>query len=430
MTRSLKFTLILMLFCATPAFSQSQEASLTDALKSGRSAISVKDYTLVGPGADVLRAATADAQFVLLGEDHGIAQIPQFAGALCAELAPRGFHNMAIETGPILTPEIERFARDPDGLSKLADFEKRYPAGIAFYNWREEFSLLQQCEKSGAPAAMHLWGLDQELMGAPSYVLDLLVRGATTPETRAAAERLLEENRQDYAVSAKSGDPSELFLMKAPQAELDQFLALLKNQSGPMAHHNISLMESLLKSRDIYQKFMSASGYASNRERAELMKSNFVRDYSEAERRDGVAPRVFFKFGGNHMYRGLNPLHSSELGNYVAELAEGRGQKSVHIFILGVKGKELQFAGIGKPSGEAPVDLAGDPDSGFKYFKPLFDNMLADSWTLYDLRVLRDHFGKYGKVDPELERTIFGYEFVVLIPDPTPSHDLAAPGRN
>ncbi len=430
MTGSLKLTLLLTLLCATPAFSQSQEASLTDALKSGRSAISVKDYTLAGPGADVLRAATTDAQFVLLGEDHGIAQIPQFAGALCAELAPRGFHTMAVETGPIVTPEIERFARDPDGLSKLTDFEKRYPAGIAFYNWREEFSLLQQCEKSGVPSGMRLWGLDQELMGAPSYVLDLLVRSATSPETRAAAEKLLDENRRDFETALKTGDFGDLFLMKAPQGELDQFLALLKTQSGPNALHNISLMESLLKSRDIYQKFMSASGYVSNRERAELMKSYFVRDYSEAERRDGVAPKVFFKFGGNHMYRGLNPLHSSELGNYVAELAEGRGQKSVHIFILGVKGKELHFTGIGKPSGEAPIDLAGDPDSDFKYFKPLFDNMLADSWTLYDLRVLREHFGKYGKVDPELERTIFGYDFVVLIPDPKPSHDLSSPGQN
>jgi hypothetical protein len=33
-------------------------------------------------------------------------------------------------------------------------------------------------------------------------------------------------------------------------------------------------------------------------------------------------------------------------------------------------------------------------------------------------------FGKLGKLDPELERLIFGYDFVVLIPDPKASHAL------
>jgi hypothetical protein len=174
---------------------------------------------------------------------------------------------------------------------------------------------------------------------------------------------------------------------------------------------------------------MGDAGYKSNRQRARLMKTNFAQVYSEAERRDSAPPKVFFKFGAFHMSRGLNILHSSEIGNYVAELAEGRGQKSVHILIVGVKGKQLRFAGIGKPSAAAPLDLAGDPDSNFLFFKPLFDNMVAGSWTLYDLRVLRDHFGRYGKIDPALERTVFGYDFVVLIPDPSPTHDLSAPGR-
>ncbi|MGB9466329.1 MAG: hypothetical protein WBR10_14565, partial [Candidatus Acidiferrum sp.] len=128
--------------------------------------------------------------------------------------------------------------------------------------------------------------------------------------------------------------------------------------------------------------------------------------------------------GAYHMFRGMNPLHSSELGNLIGETAEANQLKSVHILIVGVKGEQLHFAGIGKPAEAGPLDLAGDKDSSFLFFKPLFDAQVEDSWTLYDLRALRDGFSKYGKMDPELERVIFAYDFVVLIPDPKASHSI------
>ena len=108
----------------------------------------------------------------------------------------------------------------------------------------------------------------------------------------------------------------------------------------------------------------------------------------------------------------------------VAELAAWEGTKSVHIMILGVKGTQLAFAGIGKPGVEAPLDLKSDPRGDFNFLAPMFDNMLPGSWTMYDLRGLRPHFGAYGKLDTELERVIFGYDFLVLVPDPAASHGM------
>jgi hypothetical protein len=40
------------------------------------------------------------------------------------------------------------------------------------------------------------------------------------------------------------------------------------------------------------------------------------------------------------------------------------------------------------------------------------------------MRALRDKFSDYGKINPEFERIIFGYDFVVLVPDPKASHDV------
>jgi hypothetical protein len=128
------------------------------------------------------------------------------------------------------------------------------------------------------------------------------------------------------------------------------------------------------------------------------------------------------------MGRGLNDLHSSEVGDYVSELAEGRGQKSVHIMIFGVKGTQSAFAGIGKPYAQVPLDLAGDLHSPLRYAKPLYENMLDKTWTLFNTRSLRDKFNSYSGVDPGLERMIFAYDYIILMPDPAASHPLVASG--
>src|SRR5580658_7790612 len=399
--------------------SRAQNAEFTEILKKNRGAISVQDGKLAGPSAEVLRAALADAQFVALGEDHGIRQIPEFAAALCAELAPHGFHHMGLEIGTYVAPEVEKMARSAVGAKQLALFEKRYPETIAFYNWQEEFRMLEKCESAAAPSHMTIWGLDQEFMGATGFLADKILATNPGPEAKTAIETLLKETNEARAAATKSSSPGDLFMMAAKQEELDHLRDLLKKQGKPEAQ---KLFDAFLVSREIYQKNMSGDYYESNRQRALLMKKNFSEPFAASTQSNGVLPKVFFKFGAYHMFRGINPLHSSELGNLIGEAAEANQFKSVHVLIAGVKGEQLHFAGIGKPAEAAPVDLAGDKDSPFLFFKPLFDVLVENSWTLYDLRALRDGFSKYGRIDPELERVIFGYDFVVFIPDPKASH--------
>jgi hypothetical protein len=398
-----------------------QNAEFVEALKKNRGVINVQDGKLAGPSAEVFRTALAEAQFVALGEDHGIQQVPEFAAALCAELAPHGFHYMGLEIGTYVAPELEKMARSADGAKQFAEFEKRYPETIAFYNWQEEFAMLQKCESAASPGHMTLWGLDQEYMGATGFLTDRILMTKPGPEATAAVETLLKENNEAHAAAVKSGSPGDLFMMTAKQKELDHVRDLLKKQAKPEAQ---KLFDTFLVSREIYQENMTGDYYKSNRQRALLMKKNFSEPFAASSQSNGVLPKVFFKFGAYHMFRGINPLHSSELGNLISEAAEANQFKSVHILIAGVKGEQLHFVGIGKPAEATPLDLAGDKDSPFLFFKPLFNSMIENSWTLFDLRGLRDGFSKYGKIDPELERVIFGYDFVIFIPDPKASHAI------
>src|SRR4029077_19929738 len=140
------------------------------------------------------------------------------------------------------------------------------------------------------------------------------------------------------------------------------------------------------------------------RQRALLMKHNFVADYQRASSNEASAPKILLKFGAWHMFKGINPLLNNDLGNYVTELAEGNGTSSVRILILGVNGNQLRFAGIGRPAAPATLDLARDKDSDFLYLKPMFDNLLTDGFTVFDLRGFRPGFRSLGPVDREMER--------------------------
>lgn len=400
---------------------RAQNAEFADVLKKNRGAISVQDGKLAGPSAEVLRRALAEAQFVALGEDHGIRQIPEFAAALCAELAPHGFHHMGLEIGTYVAPDLEKMARSADGRKQLVEFERKYAETIAFYNWQEEFRMLEKCESAASPGHMTIWGLDQEFMGATGFLADKILLTNPGPGAKAAVETLLKETSEARAAAAKSGNPGDLFMITAKQEELDQVRDLLKKQGKPEAQ---KLFDAFLVSREIYQKNMTGDYYKSNRERALLMKKNFSEPFAASSESNGVLPKVFFKFGAYHMFRGISPLHSSELGNLISEAAEANQFKSVHILVAGVKGEQLHFAGVGKPAEAAPLDIRGDQDSPFLFFKPLFDALVENSWTLYDLRALRDGFSRYGKIDAELERVIFGYDFVVFIPDPKASHAI------
>ena len=73
------------------------QTDLPALLRTHTHAIRLQDGALAGPGADWLARESADAQFVLIGEEHNIAQIPPFTTALFELLQARhGFEYFAI----------------------------------------------------------------------------------------------------------------------------------------------------------------------------------------------------------------------------------------------------------------------------------------------------------------------------------------------
>jgi len=125
-----------------------------------------------------------------------------------------------------------------------------------------------------------------------------------------------------------------------------------------------------------------------------------------------------------HVYRGLNPVHGSGIGNYVSEWAEGQGAQSLHIYLLPVKGSQPIHPRVRQPAELRPFNLAEQP--GFRYLQPIFSNLLGSDWTMFDLRPLRqDVNAPGGAINPDLATLVFGFDILVVVPDSTPVTEIS-----
>ena len=109
------------------------DTAVLDQLKANRLAITLDKGTLSGPGAAPLLQASRQAQYVLLGEDHGVAEIAQFSSAYFNALTPAGFTTLVTESGPAVTSALEGMLKRADAVAAIARFSAAYPDSIAFY---------------------------------------------------------------------------------------------------------------------------------------------------------------------------------------------------------------------------------------------------------------------------------------------------------
>ena len=379
-------------------------------LLENRYSLSVRDGQLSGTGAQVLRSAIAQSRFVLLGEDHGLAQTPELGAAICNAAGRERFHTMAIEEGPLAAAELENLSRRQDGLSQLAAFARRFNV----HKSREEFEMLQQCARA-AEGEFHLWGLSQEGLGAGGLILSRILESPLGEASRSAMRQLFQKNEDAYRKALESGRIADLFMLSADDQDLARGAAVLQRDGNPEAQ---SLFASLIESHEINRT--SPADYDNARRRERLMKTRLAAHYARAARTAATPPRVLLKFGALHVYRGLNPVRGKGIGNYVAEFAEGQGAQSLHIRVLAVKGSQPIYPRVGQPAQLRPFNLEDDPRS--HYLQPILSNRLQSDWTLFDLRPVRRDFNALkGATNPDLATLIFGIDLLVIVPEGTPA---------
>ena len=382
-------------------------ATFTEQLSQATSALSVDESaTLTGAGAKVIADAVAQARYVAVGEDHLSREIPRFAQALCRLMAPSGLRALAVEIGPEAARVVNRDLRSPERIGKMSAFMRAHPDALAFQNARDESDMAAACARTAGPH-FEIWGLDQEFFGSAGHLLEEMKAARPGPSARVELDRLAALDRAATAAAVASGAPGDLFVYTVTNTQMDAARTAFARDGGVRAKQ---LFAALDETRAIYLASASGEGDPNGR-RARLMKRTLAADLHAA----GAADRILFKFGDNHMYKGVNPLRQRDLGNFVAERAEGEGASSLHIAVLGRKGVHALYDGVGRAARLQPFVITNDVDYAWLKDVPAAP---VGGWTVVDLRKLRPGLAKVG---PQWREIVLGYDLLVLAPELSPS---------
>ncbi|NIQ56565.1 MAG: hypothetical protein GWN71_25340 [Gammaproteobacteria bacterium] len=408
----------------TPVAAQDRDGDpLREALEANRHIVTLQGGRLGGPGGELLLEAGRASQFFLIGEEHGVAEIPVLTAALFTELAGSGYRHLAIETGDGLAERLERAARDPEPLDALTRFYADHWPGAPFYTLRTEAELLVAAVAAVGAAEQGgvLWGLDYDIFG-DRHALGRLRALAVTDAQRQAVDAAIEvaDSALERALAEK--DPAHVMMFGGPAAALDALYEAFEPEPDSEADRIISLLR---ETRAINAHWLEGEPWRSNERRAQWNKRQLGRLWYDAWERSGDPPRVMLKFGSNHMMRGRTPTGVFDLGTVAASLAEALGRPSFHLLVVG--GPGTRRAVLNPTVMEyvpAPAELAAT-----RWAAPVVELTDPERWTLFDLRPLRAPAsrGELGEMPPRVERTLFGFDAVLVLTGSTPNEALELP---
>ena len=370
-------------------------AVLDSLLRAGSSHLSMAKGRLEGPGAVLLLAAAKGAQFVAVGEQHDVREIPLFVRLLFAALQQRErFAYLATENGSI-TVEAMLAAR------AAPVFAKRYPAALEFDS-DQDLELYDSVAARLHHAPRSIWGVDQEF-GA-LYLLDRLRALNATGQARRALDSLRAIVLVAEAERFDRGGQHWLAVGSRPEM-FQRLRAIIAPRAGSESDRILQALEtsSRLYDYNVRADRGELTGFASNNEREEYMKRQFVAQYREAMRRDGQTPKALVRMGSAHLARGQSPYGPFALGNLLAELATINGRGFVNVLVL---------------AHNPPADSSTAPNIwDWPDMRPLANAASPTEITLIDLRPIRPwlYARRLGNVGPDLRRNIYGYDFALLI---------------
>jgi hypothetical protein len=366
--------------------------------------IELANGALAGAGWDLILRESMQSEFVLIGEEHGTAEIPWLTATLFKALVPSGYNRLAIELSDPVAQDLDNAARS--GISGLETFARQWGPGPAFYNWRPEAELLAEARGAVRGRERVIWGLDYEVACDRRLLARLAPK--VPPAARAAFGALESQSAAGWAEWRKTGNPAVI-----PTFALDPALAKALREAWPRPDPDSAVILDTLEATLEINRVQQTSGWASNRARAEFNRKSLIRLL--AAENGKRPPKVIFKFGSNHMFRGTTWTGMFDIGSLAPEVAALRGGKSFHLLVGG--GAE-SVHGVLDPTNfrlkSEPADMLA-PEFGLGF---LLDTLPSKGLYVLDLRPLRRIVSNSAALhelnNSEAVRVIQGFDAVLV----------------
>lgn len=373
---------------------QVQSLSLDSVLTARRIPMTHSPTESGGPGFDVIVRAAADARFVMVGESHNLAHLPEFTSHLFDALhQEHGYRYLVMEDGPRAIEMLMAPGVRGDRAASV-EWANRYVSALQFRN-DQEIDLIAHVGRVSTAPTEPVWGIDNAW--GVQHIADALIDLAPDPAAEELARALA-----DSAAVYEAFRPSETrprFIVSVLTEEVISALEEAFDGTGPEAQ---ALLRSLRVGYETYAARRDRpSIYSANDLRERRMRSRFMEKYRPAVAAGEQQPRAVLKFGQVHAISGpLSPTTSvASIGTFLEEFARSEGSEMINIWTALIN---------------EPGDVWTLHD--FPAYAPLAAAGTTDGWWVIDLRPVRPllNAGLFEGVSPEVEEVIYGFDFALL----------------
>ena len=331
-----------------------------------------RQYDLATDGRTFLLNEATRASFFMLGELHGESEIPALIRSVWSAMWGAGYRHVAAEISPWAAHGLE--FGGPDGSI----------GGL----WTQPEASFVTSLKIGSASV--LWGCDIEEVQPQFLIRELAATNPGSEALRTALATVKEGYRRQMA-------PALLNLLETTAVSTDRTIG------------GASLRDSLVRTLEVETDRANGARLSASLRRERVMKDLFYAHWVKAGR-----PKVFLRFGRNHLHRGIDRRGVSTLGNFVAELAVGERLQVFNVAAFAGGGK---IRLVGPPS---DFDERGD-DPAFAYLA----SIARYPATAFDLRPLRDELhrvpmGKRSAIEASLLYWADSYDAIIFYREVTP----------
>ncbi|WP_316803036.1 hypothetical protein [Pedobacter nototheniae] len=347
-----------------------------------------------GVGWELLKNEIEKVQFVMIGEQHGEAEIPVFTEKIATLFKPKAF---VAEIDPYSAVRLKKLAIDPAGYS--AHF-KKWPYDLAFYCWDTEMKLAKKLSEDH----VDIWGLNEITFMSAGLFFEELANVSKIPANKALAKKIaVEYGNNDRPMYFDSKKWDNLSFSKLTTGHIDTLLTVFKDDNVQAK----KMLFDLKASRPLL--------WANYSLRINMMKKNLLNYVAPYIGKDAVSiPKLLFKFGANHVTRTNDITGLFEVGNLADHLAAASNKKTLHILIFGKNGTINSMISPDNSKAIQPYKIENDKD--LSIFTPFYNQLSDQEWAFFDLRPIRTAIlkGTIKGVNTNLEAFIKGYDVLVL----------------